>query len=452
MYKKDTIAAISSVSAEAAIAVVRMSGSHAERILSEVFVSKNAVDNRKMLYGHIVDPITGERVDEVMAVFLRAPATYTREDIAEIYCHGGSVAAKRVLDVLLASGARIAERGEFTLRAFLNGRIDLSQAESVLDLVKAKTPKAFDCALKQLDGASSSKLNVIKNILLEVVATITVALDYPEEDEEDVSWNFIRSSVKKAIEGIDDMLTNSEHSRLIREGAKVAIVGRPNAGKSSIMNLLLGETRSIVTEVAGTTRDTIEEAISIKGYPVRITDTAGIRETLDEVEKIGVERAKKAANEAEIVLYIIDASKGLDDEEKELLSYLEGRKAILVVNKIDLFSESVKENLKRELDKEFPILWESAVEDPDRATEQVREALYDMLKSGIESDDVIINERQKSLLKDMKKSLEDALESREYDLAEVDIRAALSCLGKITGDDVDKELLHTIFSKFCLGK
>ncbi len=452
MYKKDTIAAISSVSAEAAIAVVRMSGADAKQILSEVFVSKNAVHNRRMTYGHIVHPETGALIDEVMAVFLNAPATYTREDIVEIYCHGGRVSSKRVLRVLLDSGARMADHGEFTLRAFLNGRIDLSQAESVMDLVKAKTPKAFDCALRELGGASSIRMRSIKETLLEVVARITVALDYPEEDEEEVSWEFIRRSLEQTVDEIDHLLKSSEHSRLLRDGARIGIVGRPNVGKSSIMNLLLGETRSIVTNIPGTTRDTIEEAINIGGYPARITDTAGIRETLDEVEKIGVGRAKQVANEAEIVVYVLDSSRGLDDEERELLSYMENRKAIIVVNKTDCCDDHVKNDINNKLTDKFSTLWVSALAEPEKTEKAVKDALYNILKEGIESDEVLLNERHRELLQSAKKSLNDALLTEEYDLAEVDTRAALTAIGKITGENVGEELLHTIFSTFCLGK
>lgn len=447
MNKRDIIAAISTNSAEAAIGIVRMSGAGSAELFQKVFRSKKTVSDRMMIYGHIVHPDSGDVIDEVMAVFLSAPKTYTREDMVEIDCHGGSVAAYSILELLLAQGARLAEPGEFTLRAFLNGRIDLTQAESVVDLVKAKTPRAFHCALSQLEGATSAKVRALVTSLIELLAGITVSIDYPEEDVEDVSWNVIREGLDRSIQDIDAILKNSEHSRLMLQGAKIALIGRPNVGKSSLLNLLLGEMRAIVTDVPGTTRDTIEESLSIEGYPARIIDTAGIRATDDEVERIGVERAKLAANEADIILYLIDVSLPLDEQDLDMLRFLEGRNVLVVANKTDLCSTWNRKELEG-----FKCVAVSVLKDPDASLAEIRRELAMMLKRGVSSDDAIINLRHQQLLKEARQVLVEASGCREYDLVEVDLREAISILGKITGDHANAEILHTIFSKFCLGK
>ncbi len=447
MNINDTIAAISTASAEAAIGIVRMSGAASAEILSAVFVSKNRAESRRLTYGHVVDPSTGARIDEVMAVFLSAPATYTRQDMVEIYCHGGIVATGRVLELLLMHGARLAEPGEFTLRAFVNGRIDLTQAESIVDLVKSRTAKAFDCALSQLGGGTSDRVREIINPLVELLAGITVSVDYPEEDVEDVSWAAIRDGLEFAVTGIERLLANAEHSRFMRDGAKVAIIGLPNVGKSSLMNLLLGEMRAIVTEIPGTTRDTIEESLSVGGYPVRLIDTAGIRSTDDEVEKIGVERAKYAANQADIILYVLDASRELSDDDRILLDIVGARESLIVANKVD---RGVRADLG-ELSG-FVVSLVSVKDSPAEAFERIYKELENILKKGIGSSDAMINVRHQQLLQQAKSALTDALASDEYDLVEVDVREAISLLGKIIGENVDADILTAIFSKFCLGK
>ncbi len=447
MNINDTIAAISTASAEAAIGIVRMSGAASAEILSAVFVSKNRAESRRLTYGHVVDPSTGARIDEVMAVFLSAPATYTRQDMVEIYCHGGIVATGRVLELLLMHGARLAEPGEFTLRAFVNGRIDLTQAESIVDLVKSRTAKAFDCALSQLGGGTSDRVREIINPLVELLAGITVSVDYPEEDVEDVSWAAIRDGLEFAVTGIERLLANAKHSRFMRDGAKVAIIGLPNVGKSSLMNLLLGEMRAIVTEIPGTTRDTIEESLSVGGYPVRLIDTAGIRSTDDEVEKIGVERAKYAANQADIILYVLDASRELSDDDRILLDIVSARESLIVANKAD---RGVRADLG-ELSG-FVVSLVSVKDSPAEAFERIYKELENILKKGIGSSDAMINVRHQQLLQQAKSALTDALASDEYDLVEVDVREAISLLGKIIGENVDADILTAIFSKFCLGK
>ncbi len=344
-------------------------------------------------------------------------------------------------------GARLAEPGEFTLRAFVNGRIDLTQAESIVDLVKSRTAKAFDCALSQLGGGTSDRVREIINPLVELLAGITVSVDYPEEDVEDVSWAAIRDGLEFAVTGIERLLANAEHSRFMRDGAKVAIIGLPNVGKSSLMNLLLGEMRAIVTEIPGTTRDTIEESLSVGGYPVRLIDTAGIRSTDDEVEKIGVERAKYAANQADIILYVLDASRELSDDDRILLDIVSARESLIVANKAD---RGVRADLG-ELSG-FVVSLVSVKDSPAEAFERIYKELENILKKGIGSSDAMINVRHQQLLQQAKSALTDALASDEYDLVEVDVREAISLLGKIIGENVDADILTAIFSKFCLGK
>lgn len=419
-------------------------------MIDRIFVAKNRPENRVMTYGHIADPLTGTVLDEVMVVYLSSPKTYTREDMVEINCHGGAVSAQRILELILRMGARLADRGEFTLRAFLNGRIDLAQAESVVELIRAKTVKAFDCSLNQLGGTMSSKVKRTMSLLIELIAGITVSIDYPEEDVEDVSWQTIRDGVEKAIAEISALLKNAAHSRLITEGAKIAIVGRPNVGKSSLMNMLLGESRAIVTDIPGTTRDTIEEVISIDGYPIKIIDTAGLRETDDVVEKIGIEKTKNAANTSDVIILILDISRPLDDEDMELLHHFSARKLIIIANKKDLgpaWEIGVIPDVLRD-----QVLFTTLKDDADSAKTSVVEAIKHILKQGIESDELMINTRHQDLLHQSLKILEQTLTLDEYDLVEVDLREVVNLLGNITGESVGDDILHTIFSKFCLGK
>lgn len=446
----DTIVAISTNSVNSAISIVRISGEDSKDLIDRIFVSKKNLENRMMTYGYIRDPATKMTLDEVMVVYLASPKTYTREDMVEINCHGGAVSAQRILELILRMGARLADRGEFTLRAFLNGRIDLTQAESVVELIKAKTVKAFDCSFNQLGGMMSSKVKHIISRLIELIAGITVSIDYPEEDVEDVSWQTIREGVEKAITEISALLKNAAHSRLITEGAKIAIVGRPNVGKSSLMNMLLGESRAIVTDIPGTTRDTIEEVISIDGYPIKIIDTAGLRETDDVVERIGIEKTKNAANISDVIILILDISRPLDDEDMELLHHFSARKLIIIANKNDLGPAweigVIPENVRDH------VLFTTLKDDAESAKILVVEAIKNILKQGIDSDEVMINTRHQGLLHQSLKILEGVLTLDEYDLVEVDLREVVNLLGNITGESVGDDILHTIFSKFCLGK
>lgn len=448
----DVIAAIASNPGESAIGIVRMSGQGVLDIFRKIFKTASQITNRFMLYGHIVDPDNGETVDEVMAVFLESPKTYTREDVVEIYCHGGSVSSHRIMSILIRQGARVADPGEFTFRAFINGRIDLTQAESVVDLIKAKTSKTFDCSLKQLSGGTSFFVRELIANLVDLLAHITVCIDYPEEDIEEISEERIRNALEKAISDVEDILKNAEHSRLLSEGIKIAIIGKPNVGKSSLMNLLLGSARAIVTDVPGTTRDTIEETLVIDGYAAKVIDTAGIRETDDIVEQIGVQKAKFTANEADVVIFLLDASSNHDKEDDFILEHLQGREVIVVANKMDLCSCSTWNIGSDSRFSSFVSVSVSVKESPREALEKIRAELTKKVRKNIVSDHAVVNLRHQSLLREARAILKEALCAGQYDLVEVDIRQAISVLGKITGDNVSSEILDAIFSKFCLGK
>ena len=336
---EDTIAAVATAYGEGGIGIIRISGEKALSILEEVFEFAGEtyqIVNRRMTYGRIVDRENEQIIDEVLAVYMKGPKTYTAEDVVEINCHGSMVSLRKTLALVLRKGARLAEPGEFTKRAFLNGRLDLSQAEAVIDIIKAKTDRSFDVAMSQLEGALSLRVTEIRQKLLDLLVDITVNIDYPDEDIEELTYDKIEENILLIGEMIEKLLSTADTGRMIREGIRVAIVGKPNVSKSSLMNSLLRETRAIVTEIPGTTRDTIEEAISIRNIPVYLVDTAGIRETSDEVERLGIERSKAAFNEADFIIFIMDGSSAISDEDREIASYLDGRDSVVLINKNDL--------------------------------------------------------------------------------------------------------------------
>ena len=335
----DTIAAISTAIGEAGIAIVRMSGDDSINIIDKIFVSASKVkmaeaENRKFLYGHICDG--DKKIDEVLVVKMKGSHSYTAEDIVEIHCHGGVVSVKRILNLILSKGARLAEKGEFTKRGFLNGRIDLTQAEAVIDLIKAKTDISFDLGLNQLGGALSEVLNKLKDELVSMQALIVANIDFPDEDIEDAAYNDLLDRSNKILEKMDKLLENSKNSRLLRDGINTVILGKPNVGKSSLLNGLLKYDRAIVTDIAGTTRDVIEDYINLDGVLLKISDTAGIRETEDEVEKIGVNIAREKLKDADLVIAIFDISRDFDQDDKEILKLIENKKHIIILNKDDL--------------------------------------------------------------------------------------------------------------------
>ena len=457
----DTIAAISTAPGEGAIGIVRISGDLAISIASSIYqCGTKQLEEQKthtIHYGHIVDPKSGEVYDEVMVSVLRAPKTFTREDIVEINCHGGIVAINRVLQLVLRMGARLAEPGEFTKRAFLNGRIDLSQAEAVMDLIRAKTDKSMQLAMRQLDGQLSHLIQNLRQEILNTLAQVEVNIDYPEYDDvEEMTLQLLREKTQQVLQGIRALLNTASQGKILRDGLKTAIVGRPNVGKSSLLNVLLREEKAIVTDIAGTTRDTIEEYVNVRGVPLQLIDTAGIRETDDIVEKIGVERSRKALKEADFVLLLLNQSEILQEEDIRLLETTKGMKRIILFNKTDLPSKLSKEDIAPYA-KEEEIVTTSMLnkEGIDQLEEKI--AGYFFQGQMNERDATYLsNTRHIALLEKAEQALVEVQNGIEMgmpvDLIQIDFTRAWDLLGEITGDSVQDELLTQLFSQFCLGK
>ncbi len=456
---EDTIAAVATAYGEGGIGIIRISGEKALSILEEVFEfagETSQIVNRRMTYGRIVDRENEQIIDEVLAVYMKGPKTYTAEDVVEINCHGSMVSLRKTLALVLRKGARLAEPGEFTKRAFLNGRLDLSQAEAVIDIIKAKTDRSFDVAMSQLEGALSLRVTEIRQKLLDLLVDITVNIDYPDEDIEELTYDKIEENILLIGEMIEKLLSTADTGRMIREGIRVAIVGKPNVGKSSLMNSLLRETRAIVTEIPGTTRDTIEEAISIRNIPVYLVDTAGIRETSDEVERLGIERSKAAFNEADFIIFIMDGSSAISDEDREIASYLDGRNSVVLINKNDLERGFTNDDV-RELVND-PVIIETSLIN-NEGIEEIENHIEELVYGGelSQHDSTMVNNvRHIELLKQSRDSLRDAMEmtlAREaLDFIEVDVRNAYDLLGEITGETVSDDIINEVFARFCLGK
>ena len=457
----DTIAAISTAPGEGAIGIVRISGDLAISIASSIYqCGTKQLEEQKthtIHYGHIVDPKSGEVYDEVMVSVLRAPKTFTREDIVEINCHGGIVAINRVLQLVLRMGARLAEPGEFTKRAFLNGRIDLSQAEAVMDLIRAKTDKSMQLAMRQLDGQLSHLIQNLRQEILNTLAQVEVNIDYPEYDDvEEMTLQLLREKTQQVLQGIRALLNTASQGKILRDGLKTAIVGRPNVGKSSLLNVLLREEKAIVTDIAGTTRDTIEEYVNVRGVPLQLIDTAGIRETDDVVEKIGVERSRKALKEADFVLLLLNQSETLQEEDIRLLETTKGMKRIILFNKTDLPSKLSTEDIASYANEE-EIVTTSMLnkEGIDQLEEKI--AGYFFQGQMNERDATYLsNTRHIALLEKAEQALVEVQNGIEMempvDLIQIDFTRAWDLLGEITGDSVQDELLTQLFSQFCLGK
>ncbi len=448
--KKDTIAAIATSLGEAAINVVRLSGEDAFTIVDSVFDGQtlNDAPSHTVHYGHILDGTT--TVDEVLVTLFRAPTSFTREDMIEIGCHGGTYVARKILELLLSKGARLAERGEFTERAFLNGRIDLTQAESVLDIIEARTELSLTLANQGLKGFLRDKIRAYRRRLLDVVAHIEVNIDYPEYDDvEQLTDELVLPMIADLRDSIEALLAKAEDGKVIRDGVKTAIVGKPNVGKSSLLNTLLGEERAIVTDIQGTTRDTVEASLNMGGVVLHLIDTAGIREAADAVERIGIERAKKALESAELVLFVLDNSVPLSDEDDTLLSLTKHKKRIIIINKIDL-----KSTIGRSFEDAVQL---SALTKANMETLETR--IKSMFLSGDLKQDTsatLANARQIGLLKQAAAQIRDAEQSARdkmpVDIIEIDLKNAWETLGEITGDSHGTDLLDELFSKFCLGK
>ena len=456
---EDTIAAVATAYGEGGIGIIRISGEKALSILEEVFEfagETSQIVNRRMTYGRIVDRENEQIIDEVLAVYMKGPKTYTAEDVVEINCHGSMVSLRKTLALVLRKGARLAEPGEFTKRAFLNGRLDLSQAEAVIDIIKAKTDRSFDVAMSQLEGALSLRVTEIRQKLLDLLVDITVNIDYPDEDIEELTYDKIEENILLIGEMIEKLLSTADTGRMIREGIRVAIVGKPNVGKSSLMNSLLRETRAIVTEIPGTTRDTIEEAISIRNIPVYLVDTAGIRETSDEVERLGIERSKAAFNEADFIIFIMDGSSAISDEDREIASYLDGRDSVVLINKNDLERGFTNDDV-RELVND-PVIIETSLIN-NEGIEEIENHIEELVYGGelSQHDSTMVNNvRHIELLQQSRDSLRDAMDmtlAREaLDFIEVDVRNAYELLGEITGETVSDDIINEVFARFCLGK
>lgn len=454
----DTIAAISTAIGEAGIAIVRMSGDDSVNIIDEIFKSASGkkmaeAENRKFLYGHIVDG--DKQIDEVLVVKMKGPHSYTAEDIVEIHCHGGVVSVKRILNLILSKGARLAEKGEFTKRGFLNGRIDLTQAEAVIDMIKAKTDLSFDMGLNQLSGALSEVLNKLKDELVSMQALIVANIDFPDEDIEDAAYNDLIERSSKILDKMDNLLDNSKNSRLLRDGINTVILGKPNVGKSSLLNGLLKYDRAIVTDIAGTTRDIIEDYINLDGVLLKITDTAGIRETDDEVEKIGVNIAREKLKEADLVIAIFDISREFDKDDEEILNLIKDKKHITILNKDDLEQKISDEEIEKYFKDDYLRL--SVME--NESVKKIEDLIIDLFFDGelqISSDSVLSNLRHINALKEAKKSLLEVNESLKQkvflDLIEVDLENVIGHISEITGTITTEDILDRVFSDFCIGK
>jgi len=446
----DTIAAISTAPGEGAIGIVRISGEDAIRIADEVYRLKDKrlkeQPSHTIHYGHIVDPKNDEVIDEVMVTVLRAPKTFTREDVVEINCHGGIVAINRILQLVLRMGARLAEPGEFTKRAFLNGRIDLSQAEAVMDLIQS-----MQMAMRQLDGELSKLIQNLRQEILNTLAQVEVNIDYPEYDDvEEMTLQLLREKTQQVSQGIRVLLNTASQGKILRDGLKTAIVGRPNVGKSSLLNVLLREEKAIVTDIAGTTRDTIEEYVNVRGVPLQLIDTAGIRETDDVVERIGVERSRKALNEADFVLLI------LNHEDLRLLEQTKDFKRIILLNKTDLPTKIDMDKVK-EFATDSEIVTTSMLK--KEGIDQLEEKIADYFFQGQMNErdaTYLSNTRHIALLEKAEQALQEVANGVEMgmpvDLIQIDFTRAWDLLGEITGDTVQDELLTQLFSQFCLGK
>lgn len=462
MYIEDTIAAISTPPGSAGIGVVRMSGPKAIEIADLLFGSIKSektlkdVKSHTVHYGWIIDPNSQEKVDEVLIIVMKAPNTYTKEDVIEINCHGGFIPVKRILELTLEHGARIAEPGEFTKRAFLNGRLDLTQAEAVIDLIHSKTETSMQTAVNQLEGSLSHKIKEFKQRLLELIAHIEVSIDYPEHEMEYFTYQSVESEAEKLIDEIEKLIQTADTGKILREGLQAVIVGKPNVGKSSLLNALLREKRAIVTDIPGTTRDVIEEFVNIRGIPMKIMDTAGIRETSDIVEKIGVEKSKEFIEIADVVIFILNASESLSSEDEEIMDMVKNKKAIIILNKIDLPRKIDVDRIKSQF-TDYKIIEMSVKE--FQGLEALEDTILEMFEAGnIQMKDHILvtNVRHKNALIQAKESLKKALESSKMQMPEdciaIDLRGAWEKLGEITGDSATEDLLEQIFSQFCLGK
>lgn len=455
----DTIAGVATPMGEGGIAVIRVSGDDAISIVDKIYRGKNklsTVDSHTIHYGTLVDPVANEQVEEVLVSVMKAPRTFTREDVVEINCHGGLISVEKVLDLVLEHGARLAEPGEFTKRAFLNGRIDLSQAEAVIDLIRAKTDKALKVALSQVEGKLSKLIKGLRQELIEAMAHIEVTLDYPEHDVEEFTQNFLLGKCEEVKQQVARLLQTAKQGKILREGLSTAIIGRPNVGKSSLLNSFVQEDKAIVTEIAGTTRDVIEEYVNVRGVPLRLIDTAGIRETDDIVEKIGVEKSRQILQQVDLVLLMVNYNEFLNDDDLAIFEAAKGLQVIIIVNKTDLEQKLDIDKIK-EAFPSAPLILTSIKE--EKGIDQLEQAIAHLFFTGrVQQEDMtyVSNARHINLLRQAEQAMADAIDGvhqqMPVDMVQIDIKKAWELLGEVIGESVGEDLIDQIFSQFCLGK
>ncbi len=457
---EETIAALATPPGEGGIGIIRISGSNSFEVAKKIFRSRKVnfdeIKSRYLYHGHIIDPFEEKIIDEVLLTCMKAPHTYTREDVVEINCHGGIIPIKETLEVIYSHGVRPAEPGEFTKRAFLNGRLDLTQAEGVIDLITSKTDMLKDVALDQVQGKLKGKVEYIKENLMTIMANLEAKIDFPEEDIEVLDNEELAKIAAYVLDDVKELIASYDKGKIIREGIKTVIVGKPNVGKSSLLNKLLGENRAIVTDIPGTTRDTIEEAINLDGIPLNIIDTAGIRKAKDEVEKIGVDRTRELMEQAELILVIIDSSEPLSTEDIETLEMCKNKTSIVLLNKSDL-EQNVNEDDINKLIESKNVLSISALK--SEGIDELKRLINNLVFEGIayqEDSLIITNTRQYSSLKTAEQDIEKAYDALinflSEDLISIDIKNALESIDEMTGDNISENVIDEIFSRFCIGK
>ncbi len=462
ILREDTITAIATPFGTGGTGKIRISGPDAFKIGDQIFKSiqkEKKLSNQKTYtahYGFIYDGEKDKKIDEVVAILMRKPHSFTGENVLEIDCHGGMTPLKAVLDLVLAEGARLAEPGEFSQRAFLNGRIDLAQAEAIIEIINSKTEKSLDIAVDQLSGKLSEQIGEIRETAVEVLAHLEAAIDYPEDEIEDFSPSQLEDKFNYIKDEIEKLLKSSKQGKIYKEGLKTVIVGKPNVGKSSLLNYFLEEKRAIVTDVPGTTRDVIEEFVNLKGIPLKIIDTAGIRETSDQVEKIGVERTRASAEKADLVLFMLDVNQGITEEDRKIYQLIKNKPLLVIVNKTDLPANIEKKKIEADF-SEHSLIWISLLE--EEGLEELREnILKEILDEEISGDDAVIitKTRHKNALNKALKAVERVIVSREtnmpYDFLTIDLKDCLNALGEITGETAADDIIDRIFNDFCLGK
>lgn len=462
LLNDETISAISTGYAEGGIGIVRISGKKAISIVKQIFRSVRSiriedVSSHSVLVGSIIHPITNIKIDEVIVLLMRAPKSYTCEDVIEIQCHGGTIPLRKILELTLEYGARMAEPGEFTKRAFLNGRIDLTQAEATIDVIRAKTDAALKVAVEHLAGNLSEIIKLIRFQLLELIAYLEVEIDFPDEDVAELSKGDILKSVKNVRNKISDLIIAADTGKILRDGLKTAIVGKPNVGKSSLLNALLREKRAIVTDIPGTTRDIIEEYINIQGIPVKIIDTAGIRDTNDTIEKIGIEKTKSIIDKADLILLLLDLSEDLTNDDIEILKLIKKRKSIVILNKSDLAEKFDIKEIKKLISSDNPLIKLSTLN--NKGVFELEQVILNLVCKGkldLTESALVTSVRHKDLLSKALLYLQAVEKAATAGMPEdclvIDLRNAWEVLGEITGETVKEDIIDTIFSQFCIGK